>query len=440
MQKKEDLVSKSLKNLGIKTLKEMQEASIRANDKNDNVILLAPTGTGKTLGFLIPILKRLKPNVKGIQALIISPSRELSIQIEQVFRAMKTDYKINAFYGGHAMKIEKNSLLEPPAVLVGTPGRIAGHIRQETFKTSSIKTLVLDEFDKSLELGFQEDMRFIIQKIPDVKSKILTSATKSDSIPPFLMMRDPIVLNYIGEIEMGKLKLRAVRSQGSDKLKALFNLTCKIGTESTLIFCNHREAVDRISELLKEKELDHDIFHGGLEQHIRERALIKFRNGSYNILITTDLASRGLDIPEIKNIIHYQLPTGKGAYIHRNGRTARMNANGSSYLVLAESEPVPNFIKEEPAFIDIADEVTLPKAPKWQTLYISGGKKDKINKIDIVGLMLKKGELNKEDLGLIEVLDHISYIAVNREKAFKTMMLLKKAKIKKQTVKIAFSR
>jgi len=440
MQKKEDLVSKSLKHLGIKSLKEMQEASIRTTDTNDNVILLAPTGSGKTLGFLLPILKRLNPKRKGVQALIISPSRELSVQIENVFRAMKTDFKVNAFYGGHAMKVEKNSLLEPPTVLVGTPGRIAAHIRQETFLATSIKTLVLDEFDKSLELGFQDDIRYIIQKTPNVYSKIFTSATRSENIPSFLMMKDPIVLDFLNSKSASKLRLRAVKATGTDKLQTLIELICKVGGKSTLVFCNHRDAVDRISELLKEKDVVHDVFHGGLEQHIRERALIKYRNGSYNVLITTDLASRGLDIPIIKNIIHYQLPLSRDAYTHRNGRTARMDANGFSYLVLAEEEPIPDFITEEPEMIELNESNVMPEPPKWQTLYISGGKKDKINKIDIVGLLLKKGGLQKDDLGLIEVLDHSSFVAVNRTKAFKAMMQLKKSKIKKLTVKIALSR
>jgi superfamily II DNA/RNA helicase len=435
-------LKKILEKLKITALNPMQLAAIEAAKKKQDVILHSPTGSGKTLGFLLPLLNDLSTTQKGVQVLIIVPSRELGLQIEQVFKKMDTGLKINCCYGGHATKIEKNNLQHPPAVLVGTPGRLAYHINKENFDPSTIHTLILDEFDKALEFGFEEDMSAIISSLKNLKKRILTSATKMETIPAFTGVKDPVELNFLSDTpsRSSQLKLKFVRSESRDKLDALFSLICKSGTKAILVFCNHRDAVDRISDLLWKKKLAHDVFHGGMEQEDRERALIKFRNGSHRILVTTDLAARGLDIPEIEIIIHYQLPLTEDAYIHRNGRTARMHAKGTSYLMLGETDTFPDFIKEAPEEEKISLKTTLPPPPQWSTLYIAAGKKDKINKMDIVGTLLQKGKLNKDELGLIEVLDHSSYAAVDRTKIEGLVKLLKEEKIKGRKIKMEISK
>ena len=417
----------------------MQHAALNADKKND-VILLAPTGSGKTLAFLLPLLSVLDANVPLVQALILVPSRELALQIEQVFKAMGNGFKVNCCYGGHSTKIERNNLSQPPALLIGTPGRIAHHLRRESFNTDKIATLILDEFDKSLEFGFQEDMAYIIGQLPAIKKRVLTSATKMDEIPAFTGVRKPVELNFLdNKANAPDLKLKAVISPAADKLDTLFALICKIGNKPMLIFCNHRDAVERISDLLWNRGLVHDIFHGGMEQEDRERALLKFRNGSHRILITTDLASRGLDIPEIEYVIHYQLPHNEEAFIHRNGRTARMHAKGTSYLILEADEKLA-YLKQPPEIEELPVKNVIPQPTPWETLYIAAGKKDKINKVDIVGLLLKKGKLDKEDLGLIEVLDHTSYAAVKSNRIAHVLNLIKAEKIKNKKVKIEVSR
>ncbi len=416
----------------------MQQAAISAAKKSD-LILLSPTGSGKTLGFLLPLLDLLDANISTVQALILVPSRELALQIEQVFRTIGSGFKVNCCYGGHPVKIERNNLSQPPAVLIGTPGRIAHHLRRESFSTATIQTLILDEFDKALEFGFQEDMSFIIKQLPSVKKRILTSATPMQEIPSFTGIVKPMKLDYLSNtVSVPDLKQKAVIAASEDKLEALFALICKIGDEATLVFCNHREAVERISELLWDLSLPHGIFHGGMEQDDRERALLKFRNGSYKILITTDLASRGLDIPEIEHVVHYQLPHNEEAFLHRNGRTARMHAKGTSYLLLTPDEK-PVYLKDLPEIEELSPNPVIPQPSQWATLYIAAGKKDKVNKIDIVGLLLKKGELDKEDLGLIEVLDYSSYAAVKRNRIERTAQLIKTEKIKNKKVKIEVS-
>ena len=439
-QKSRKMIEKALKNLKIEQLNEMQEASLKAAKNKTDIILLSPTGSGKTLGFILPLIQSLNPELKQTQALILSPSRELALQIEQVFRQTQSGFKITCCYGGHDNKTELNSLSQNPEVIVGTPGKIANHIREANINSSKISFLVLDEFDKSLELGFKEDMKVILDDLENLKMRFLTSATQAIDVPAFVGIKNAVTLNFLKDQKSNALALKAVKADGNDKLSVLFQLICSLGNDVILVFCNHRDAVDRISELLHEKGLGHDVFHGGMEQDDREKALIKFRNGTHQILLTTDLASRGLDIPEIKHVIHYQLPAQESAYVHRNGRTARMHAEGTSWLVFAEDEQIPNFIKSKPQFITPPQDAVVPSKSDWATLFISSGKKDKVNKVDIVGLILQKGGIKKEELGLIEVLDRMAFAAVKRDKIKGLMAKLKNEKLKGIKVKLEEAR
>ncbi len=425
------MIKQILANLNIEALNAMQLEAAEVMSKHNDIILLSPTGSGKTLAFLLHLLKSLNESGNQVQTLVLTPSRELALQIEQVFKSMNTGFKVSCCYGGHKMSIEKNNLTEPPALLIGTPGRILDHISRGNFKTRDIHMLVLDEFDKSLELGFREEMSAIIQTLSSVQKRILTSATKATEIPAFTGIREPFVLDYLFDNQAPEgLSCNIVNSVNKDKLSALFQLLCHLGGESTLVFCNHRDAAKRVSDSLTDSMVVNEYFHGGLEQHVRERVLGKFRNGSCNILVCTDLASRGLDIPDIKHVIHYHLPANEEGYIHRNGRTARMHAAGDSYLILSEDEAVPNYIKDELKIIALPDTRILPPKPIWGTLYIGKGKKDKLNKVDIVGFLMQKGNLKKEEIGLIEVKDFFSYVAVKRTKIKELLRKIRDEKIK----------
>lgn len=424
------------KKLQIQDMNQMQKSAYAASENETDIVLLSPTGSGKTLAFLFPVLRGLKKDAAGIQAIVLVPARELALQIEQVFKSMGTDFKVTICYGGHDKKIELNSLSQAPALLVGTPGRVAYHLRNENFDPGTIKTLVLDEFDKALELGFEDDMNYIIASLQNLSQRILTSATAMDKIPDFVGLKNEKTVSFLKLQETKPdIQLRKVMTTSEEKLDTLFHLICKIGNKRTLIFCNHRDAVDRISELLREKGIDREIFHGGLEQDERERALLKFRNDSARILITTDLASRGLDVPEVESIVHYQLPPKEDAFIHRNGRTARMNARGFAYLIMTEDENFP-FIKSSTPEETVTEFRQVPAKTPFQTIYISGGKKDKVNKVDIVGYLIKKGGLTKDEIGLIEVKDTSSYVAVDRKKVKTVLQKLSAEKLKGKKVKI----
>ncbi|MDH7461669.1 DEAD/DEAH box helicase [Chitinophagaceae bacterium 26-R-25] len=421
-----------LTNLNIEALNEMQEASITGNEQHKNIILLSATGSGKTLAFILPVLEALKPKTKGTQALIIVPSRELAMQIEKVFKQSGTGYKITCCYGGHKREIEENNLIEAPTVIVGTPGRLADHIRRENIKTDHIHALVLDEFDKSLELGFQEEMSEIIKQLPALHKRILTSATTSVEIPEFVGLNDAVTLNFLSDQDGAEkaLEVKQVLSPVNDKLETLFNLVCFLGNRSTIVFCNHREAVERVSEYLSDKGIVSVYYHGALDQRERDSALVKFRNGTSNVLVTTDLAARGLDIPNIRYIIHYHLSLTEDTYTHRNGRTARMDASGTAILLIGADEKLPAYVTEPVEEIKLDGEYEVPEKPKWSTLYLPHGKKDKVNKIDIVGFLTQKGELKKDDIGLIEVKDFFSFVAVRKSRVSHTLQLIKEEKIK----------
>ena len=430
-----------LLNLGFDQFNEMQIAAQEAILEENNVLLLSPTGSGKTVAFLVPIFEMLLPEIQSVQCLIIVPSRELGLQIEQVWKKMGTNYKVNICYGGHSIDTEIKNLSSPPAVLIGTPGRIADHIERGTFRLDKIQTLILDEFDKSLQLGFHEEMSFIIGKLSNLNKRILVSATADIEIPRYTRVVNPMVLDFIKpEDSDSNLSVKLVQSTEKDKVNTLFQLICGLKSEAALVFCNHRDAAERISETLNKKGIYATYYHGGMDQEERERALIQFRNGSMNYLITTDLAARGLDIPEMKHVIHYHLPLKEDEFTHRNGRTARMLASGTAYVLFHESDKQMDFIDYKMPVLDVKQNKNLPQPPKFQTVYISGGKKTKLNKFDIVGFFSQKGKLEKEDLGLIEVKDFVSFAAVKFNKVKDLLHNIKDEKMKGKKFKIEVAR
>lgn len=427
-----------LKNLSIDRLNHMQEAVIGKAATVQNVMLVAPTGTGKTLAFLIAVLNKLTPEARGVQAIIVAPSRELALQIEQVFKNMKTSYKVTCCYGGHSMKIEHDRLRDAPAVLIATPGRLADHIDRRSFDPSTAKIVVLDEFDKSLQMGFHEQLAVLFKTLSGKQQHILTSATNNEVLPDFVPFKRPEVLNFLPDAADAKnLQIKLVRTKSTDKVETLMRLVAGFNQEVCLVFCNHREAVERISKVFHHHQFEHGTFHGAIEQIDREKNLIKFRGGAHNVLIATDLAARGLDIPEIRHIVHYQLPPKEEEFIHRNGRTARMHAQGQSYVILADDESLPAYLTQDLAEVILPKALKLPPPPEYACLYISAGKKDKVSKGDVAGLFMKKANLTGDELGLITILDHASYVSVKRSMLNKTLSAIQDERLKKMKVKIA---
>lgn len=430
IKEQEDILSK----LNIQQLNPMQEEAISVIEKTANTIILSPTGTGKTLAFLLPLLETLDPNIDEVQALILVPTRELAIQIEQVVRNMGTGYKVNAVYGGRPMSKDKIEIKHSPSILIGTPGRILDHFDSDRFSRESIVTLVLDEFDKSLEMGFEDEMAGILSELPNIKKRILTSATQGVEIPSFVKLDNPVLIDYLEKEVGSKLAIKIVLSTAKDKLPRLLELLHHLGNQPGIIFCNFRDSIEEVSSLLEKNKIGHSCFSGGMEQKDRERSLIKFRNGTTQILIATDLAARGIDIPELKYIIHYELPHSLEEFTHRNGRTARVNAKGTAYVLKWENERLPEFIKDS-GYMDISKKAA-PMKQFWETLFISGGRKDKISKGDIAGLFFKQGNINKDQLGEIELKQDCAFVAVPLSIAHQLVEKLNNSRLKKKKVRI----
>ena len=445
----------ALQRLGIEALTPMQEAMLACTGDPGDILLLSPTGSGKTVAYLLPLIQRFgaltanpSPLTVSPAALVVVPSRELAQQIESVWKQMGTPWKALSVYGGRPAMDEHRTLREVrPALIVGTPGRLNDHLQKGNIDASAVHTLVLDEYDKCLELGFQDEMQTLIDRLPHVERRWYVSAT--EVVPPsssdegagespksvsLAEGRRFLRLDYRGA--QARISTYLVHSPEKDKLQTLYRLLCALDGAQTIVFAGFRESVERIGTFLREQRLVHAVYHGGLEQDLRERALYKFRNGSVNVLVSTDLASRGLDIPEVQHIVHYHRPVNEEASIHRTGRTARWDASGNSYYILAPAEQAPEWLTKtaatsEPlADFPLPDITRRPTPPAWETLYIGKGKKDKLNRIDIAGFLYKKGNLTSDDVGRIDVLDHYAYAAVRRTKVRQLLALVSGEKIK----------
>jgi len=422
-----------LDKLNIEKLNVMQEETQEAIRSNPEIVLLSPTGTGKTLAFLLPIIAELDINCPEVQVLIVVPSRELAIQIEQVIREMGSGYKANAVYGGRAGSKDKSEIKHRPAILIGTPGRIADHLRRENFSSEFVSTLVLDEFDKSLEIGFEVEMKEILALLPKVQKKILTSATQEVEIPKFVGLANPIVIDYLHEGN-SQLKVKMILSTSPDKLDTLAELLCHLGNQPGIVFCNFKDTIQEVSDFLNYHNIGHGLFYGGMEQKDRERALIKFRNGTHQLIVATDLAARGIDVPEIKFIIHFQLPQRAHEFTHRNGRTARMFNDGTAYVIKGLHENLPDFV--ENAEIEKIQKAPIPSPSIWKTLFVSGGRKDKISKGDIAGLFMKQGKLGNDQIGTIEIKTDCAFVSVHASEVNRLIKLIDNSRLKSKKVRV----
>lgn len=424
-----------LSKLGISDLNAMQQDTLQTVRKGVSVVLLSPTGSGKTLAYLLPLLQKLDAASDTLQALIIVPSRELAIQTVDVARRICSELRMAACYGGRPA-MEEHQLMRGlrPHLVAATPGRLLDHLQKGNLLTDNVTTLVIDEFDKSLELGFREQMQGIISLLPSLQQRILLSATDTDDIPAFVGSSKYIRLNFLDDEESdSRISLRLVKSPEKDKLQTLFRLLCTLGAQKSLVFVGYRESACRVGQFLEQQGVMADIFHGGMEQRDRERALYRFMNSSCNVFVSTDLASRGLDITAVDNIIHYHLPSSQEACTHRNGRTARWDMQGSAYFILGPEEHLPDYIPEDEVELYPLPKKTPPPAkPLWVTLYIGKGKKDKISRGDIVGFLTKQGGLESNQVGRIDVLPHWSYVAVERDSASSLLGRIKGLKIKGQ--------
>lgn len=422
--------------LGIESLNPMQIKMMESASLSRDIILLSPTGSGKTLAFILPMLKMLKPSTGRVQCIIIAPARELVLQIAGIVRAVASGFKTTTLYGGHKVEDEVNSLNACADIIVATPGRLLDHITRRNIDVMPTRILVLDEFDKSLELGFEKEMKKIVDRLKNVSRIILTSATKTDILPDFLKLTNPLTLNYLDQNSELKDRLRVhrVESSSADKLEALCCLLQNLAYEKgdhprSIVFVNHRESAERTANYLKRHGIPAVLYHGAMDQRDREKAIAMFNNGSRPVLVATDLAARGLDIEGVNNVIHYHQPLTEETYTHRNGRTARVDNTGDVFVLTGPDEDIKEYIDfDTTRYLD--SDKQYAGQPQYETLYFSAGKREKLSKGDILGFLVKEGGLSADQIGKIDVYDHYALAAVDRNASEALMKNIKNKKIK----------
>ena len=429
-------IQQTLARLGLTALTPMQRAAHRAWEAGRDFVLLSPTGTGKTLAYLLPLADALDADRPDVQAIVVTPTRELAQQTAEVYRSLACPAPALCLHGGRPTMDEHRRLRDVrPALVIATPGRLCDHLRKRNFTPGGVRTLVIDEFDKCLELGFRDELRELLSALPAVRRHVLLSATDAEEIPAFLPLGDgasaALRLDFL-DTDSGdaRLELRQVHSPAKDKLETLLRLLCTLGTTPSLVFANHRESVERIARYLRDRRYPCAAFHGGMEQDDRERALYRFRNGSATALVCTDLAARGLDIEGVGAVIHYHLPPQADAFTHRNGRTARWTAKGTAYLLLGPDEPLPAYAGGDIPAFPLPDAPLGVPRPDWATIYIGKGKRDRLSRGDVVGFLCKQGGLSATDLGRVDVLPRFALAAVRADRLRQVLRLVQGEKIK----------
>ena len=403
--------------LGIERLNSMQRAMQKQSSKH--IVLLAPTGSGKTVGFALQLLRSVGKPCGKVQGVVIAPSRELVIQTSEVLRRIAVGLKGSALYGGHAVVEEKATLSVVPDIVVATPGRLLDHMQRGRIDVSTARALVLDEYDKSLELGFRDEMSSIVRRMRSLSLVVLTSATEPDELPDFVDLGGAATVDFRGDAApaeaRGDVRMLRVISGSPDKLDALASLLSALEGERVIVFVNYRDAAERVFNAMKKAGYPVGLYHGGLDQIDRDKAIVRFNNGTTPMLIATDLGSRGLDIDDVNAVVHYHMPPTAEAWTHRNGRTGRMGASGSVYVIESEKETVPEYVVTDADFALPASASAAPARSTTATLFVDAGKKDKISRGDIVGYLCQQGNLPAALIGKIDLRDRFAYVAVPRD-------------------------
>jgi superfamily II DNA/RNA helicase len=424
--------------LGVKALNPMQRRMLDVVSEGRDIVLLSPTGSGKTLAFVLPMLKLLKPSTGRIQAVVIAPSRELVLQIGGIIRRVARGVRCVEVYGGHKVEDEVNSLKVTPDVVVGTPGRLLDHLNRRNVDLWPVRICVLDEFDKTLELGFEHEVSRLMAALKNVSRVILTSATQAEGYPEYIKLNDPLTLNYLGDNKelQTRLKVFACRTDSKDKLESLLRLLYLLARQGggvldkTIVFVNHRESAERVCGYLRKHGAGAVMYHGALDQREREKALALFIAGARNVLVSTDLGARGLDIEGVKHVVHYHQPLTEQAFVHRNGRTARVEALGAAYLMLGPDERPAGYVHPDDTLelVECIADVTLDTGK--DSLYISAGKREKLSKGDILGWLVKDMGVDGRQVGAITVGDHYALVTLPAEEARRIATVSRNHRIK----------
>ncbi|TPE46423.1 DEAD/DEAH box helicase [Pontibacter mangrovi] len=429
----------------------IQEQAIPLLLQHLDVAGQAETGSGKTAAFGLPLLQSINPALQQVQALVVVPTRELAVQVRQelkLYARFIPNLKISAFYGGHSFRVEEDSLAQPPQVLVGTPGRLTDHLSRRTLDLSKATKVVLDEADKLLEMGFEEELDELLRALPRQRQTILFSATMEEDVKELIAnsLQDPKFIHATATTVPDRILYYGLKVQDAQKPQALLALLQSINSAGTVVFVNARLTTEEVARHLQEHGFSSRALHGKLEQRERDKTMTLFRNGTTAILVATDLAARGLDMDVVQQIVHYELPQHQDAYLHRSGRTGRAGKSGTVYSLLSPREvqkleqwpevQVNEWL--EPEQLTAADTLAPVETPGLTTLHISGGRKDKLSPRDIVGALIAEVGLKAAEIGKIEIQDRHSFVAIPEDAASKAVRKLNEAKIKGRKYKVSF--
>ncbi|AMG57658.1 ATP-dependent RNA helicase DbpA [Pantoea vagans] len=436
----------NLREMGYTSMTPVQAATLPAILQGRDVRAQAKTGSGKTAAFGIGLLHHIDSTRFHTQALILCPTRELADQVGNVLRQLARftrNIKVLTLCGGQPMSAQRDSLVHPPHIVVGTPGRILDHINRENLKLDQLSTLVLDEADRMLEMGFLNDMETIIEATPASRQTLLFSATWPDDIATISTRFQRDALSVVTEdvSELPSIDQQFFEASHNEKLGLLIALLSDRQPSSCVVFCNTKRECDDVAAALNTRDISALPLHGDLEQRDRERVLIRFANGSGRVLVATDVAARGLDIKSLAMVVNYQLAWDPEVHLHRIGRTARAGEHGVAISLVAADEmarahALEDFLQQKLPWVlasTLKKGSSKPLPAAMMTLCIDGGRKAKIRPGDILGALTGEAGYRAEQVGKIVLTPTHAYVAIEANQAKAALVKLKQGKIKGKT-------
>ncbi|NOR19390.1 MAG: ATP-dependent RNA helicase DbpA [Xanthomonadales bacterium] len=438
----------NLESLGYKKMTAIQAQSLPYTLKGKDLIAQAKTGSGKTAAFGIGLLEKINPRFFGVQSLILCPTRELADQVGKELRRLARsipNIKVVLLCGGKPFGPQKGSLEHGAHIAVGTPGRIQDHLRKGNLKLDGLKTLVLDEADRMLDMGFFDVMTEIIAQTPRSRQTLLFSATYPKAIKKMCrsIQRDPVMVTVEAEHKPGvidQLFYEVKKHERNNTLMAIFE---HYKPDNALVFCHTKKQCDEVAQFLRDHKIESLAIHGDLDQRERDQVLVRFANNSCPVLVATDVAARGLDIKSLQAVINYELPRDPEIYIHRIGRTGRAGEKGIALSIFTESEQYRiNAIEQyqnKPCICDVYASLDRdPGFKLWSpmvTIQLDAGRKHKMRPGDLLGALTGDAGLAGSQIGKIDIFDMSSYVAIERDGVRQALNYLADGKVKGRNVR-----
>ena len=439
----------TLQQLGYLTMTPIQAASLPIALAGHDLIAQAKTGSGKTAAFALPLLTNLNPRRFAVQAMVLCPTRELADQVTQEIRRLARsadNIKILTLCGGSTMRPQIASLEHGAHIVVGTPGRIMDHMERGTLNLEALNTLVLDEADRMLDMGFVDDIAYVAKRCPAERQTLLFSATYPEGIARLArqFMRTPQEVKLLEQHEESKIRQRFYKVEDENRLQAVATLLKHYRPVSTLAFCNTKQQCRSLLEVLHAQGIKALTLNGDMEQRERDQVLIQFANRSSSVLVATDVAARGLDIAQLEAVINVDVTPDPEIHIHRIGRTGRADQDGWALSLCSPAErnriiSIAQMMRIEPEWHELGalqsdDDSAL--IPPMVTLQILGGRKEKIRPGDVLGALTGEAGFTREQVGKITVTDQSTYVAITRNIAHEAVRKLSAGKVKGKTVKV----